>query len=385
MLNKILPVMLFGVLFWIAGMFSDIYREGRPDILTALIAFFVIVNSYSFVYEKRNKFLLIFFSMFLILTGFQAVAFVVGVYIFFWLYCREYRKYICNSFIYFCLGSAAGFLLLVAFMWVNGHLFAFLTANIAYSATLKNLSVALLPYIGPLIGLDVDEWLAKADDLVKGDGFLYRILHNYIINAEYLVLLATAIVILMVENRVRNKKSIVNILCWLSLFIPLFMGISGRFADYYTWMSFLPALMGFVLLFDSSLKRVSRLIAFVPVLWILCTGLIPKTWKNDNSYRNLQQFVEELPVQKQDIIVSPFSVFYDIRIKSDSCYFLGIYPEKYMASTAKYIITTSEDDYGREELDNYLEKMRNDSSITVLLIRECVNPCLKAYEIKKLF
>lgn len=377
-IKKISSVILLCILFWGAETLVSIYNNVRPDTLNSLLALWTIISVLDFVRGNSNKIKLIIFSALLFLSGIQACPFIVAFFLFLLLYYRSQRHIFAKAFLWFLFGIAIGFVLLSTFMLINGHLFVFIASIFSYSSTLKSLCVLLLPYFGKLLGLNVNAWIAKAANDEPTPSFMDKLLSTFA-SPEFLILVIAAMVIIaFLYKKDKDLRKLIIPLFLFTLYIPLFMEIAGRFQPYYRWMSLFPIILCITLLCDLS-KRYVQYSLLTLALIICYHGTIKGLLVKDNKYSNVQRFIHSLPVTRTSKVIVPFSTFYEIKTKSDSCYFIEIYPQK-MVKNADFIITQKKS-YKESEINDYLNKEKADTTKTVRIIGKCNDPVMTAYSI----
>ena len=100
------------------------------------------------------------------------------------------------------------------------------------------------------------------------------------------------------------------------------------------------------------------------------------------NYRNLHSFVEQQHFNPSDNVVCPFSMFYEAKAACDTCYFLGIFPEEYLGRV-DYVVTADGSDSFDQRIDEYIDRLKTDTTIAVTIIDRCENPSLTLYHVQK--
>lgn len=331
-----ISVFIFALLFWGCAEFAFIYRNGRGDMLGVLLC--VMLANYVFDYiSTKNKTLLYvisFLSGLLIWSALQACIFAVAALLFvIAIYYKEYKNEFIKVAIYMFIGFVVGFALMMLFFWYNDHLFPFLVSIASLSGTLKSVAASLLPYVGPTFGLNPEEWLAKLADDEVGPSIFEKILSIYDF-ITYDILLAVLIFILLLKRSNIEKPQwrhpVVLFLLFVIL-VPVFMNFAGRYVEYYRWMSYLPlvvSLIIFVELFEKKyITKGVLLVAFI-ISAVGVFSMFDKEQKEKNDAIKL--LCQRLPVNKSDVVCAPDEFFYEIRKKSNECYFTKHYPVKYL-------------------------------------------------------
>lgn len=113
-------------------------------------------------------------------------------------------------------------------------------------------------------------------------------------------------------------------------------------------------------------------------------------WLKPLSYSSLCSLTAACWIGKKDNIIATFLPFYEVKTISDSCYFLEIYSVKTTA-IAGYIICPTEKGKMDEKvryylkakyIEEYMERIKSDSTKTKTAIDELNNPSMIVYEIK---
>lgn len=345
-----ISVVTFSLLFWGGAEFAFIYRNGRGDMLGVLLC--VMLANYVFDYiSSRNKtrlYVICFLSSLLIWSALQACIFAVAALLFvIAIYYKEYKNEFIKVGKYMFIGFFIGFALMMLFFWYNDHLFPFLVSITSLSGTLKSLAASLLPYIGPSLGLNPEEWLAKLADDEVGPSLFEKILSIYDF-ITYDILLAVVVIILLSKKKYIAKPQWRNPVVLLGLFVilvPVFMNLAGRYVGYYRWMSYLPLVVSLIIsieLLDEKNIKVGVLLVSIIISAIGVHSMFDKEQKDKNDAIKL--LCQRLPINKTDVVCAPDEFFYEIRKKSNECYFTKHYPVKYLdINSINYYIKNKHD------------------------------------------
>jgi hypothetical protein len=371
-------IILFLLLFWCAGIFSWIYRNGRPDILNMLCTVCFLVS----YYEKRNKWLLALFSFLIIISGIQSCPYLLCILICLYFFQSD-KKRIKTAIYMFFAGVLGGMVFFNVYFYLQGHLLGFYYRSfILCSSTMQNISLFLLPYIEKVlpIGAEIKEALLKTDNSVSVS-FFERMMNAYSVNKEYLLLCLSNGVIyawLLIKRQI-TYKSVESKFLLITLLVPLFMALAGRFAVYYSWMCYIPSVICLIYMLGKHGKRI-----FVPVICGLATLTVvlfglPKTLVtvDKKAYKNVESFILKQNFSDKDKIISPFTSYYAVRNITKTCYFTGVYPLTLVPEDTKYILT-AKDDYGSENMDIYIKQCEA-AGKKVSVIDSLASPQMKLY------
>jgi 4-amino-4-deoxy-L-arabinose transferase-like glycosyltransferase len=347
------PVIFFLLLVWCADTFSWIYRNGRPDILNmACVAGFLI--SY---YKGKNNWRLILFSFLIITSGIQACPYILGILICIYFLHSDKRK--AKKGIYlFIIGSLSGLLFISIYFYLQGHLLSFYYRTFFSSSSAKSLVSLLLPYIEIILPMDMSIKEALSKQTAESTSFFKNLIEAYTINKEYIVLCVVNGLMclgLTIKKKIIFKSTEAKLLL-VSIAIPAMMSIAGRFAIYYTWMCYLPAVLCSAYIVGKHSKSIDIPIVYgFATLFIVSFGLPNTLITSDrNVYHRIETFVQKQNFSDKDKIISPFMSYYAIRNITKTCYFTGTYPLSLVPEDTKYILT-AKDDYGNENMDIYLK------------------------------
>ncbi|MDR0732841.1 MAG: hypothetical protein LBF08_02090 [Dysgonamonadaceae bacterium] len=349
-------LILFLLLFWCGGMFSWIYRNGRVDILNMLCTT-VFITGY---YYNVKKWALALFAFLITISGIQACPYVLGIliYIYFFQSDKNRTK---NAIFMFIAGALSGLLFMSVFFHLQGYLLSFYYRCFCFSGSFNNIISSLIPYIEKITLLDpaIKEALNKPA-IVSATPFLQRILDAYAVNREYLILSVINVIVyvgLLIKRKIIFNSPETRLL--FIIIIPLIMTVAGRFAGYYTWMCYIPAVVFAVYIVGKYGKQI-----YIPIVYGLMTAVIlilglPKTLitSDKEAYNNITTFIKKQNFSDADKIASPYKSYYVIRNITKTCYFTGLYPLALMPEDTKYILT-AEHDYGSENTDLYIERCK---------------------------
>ena len=372
---------LFTLLFWGTSEMAWMYRNGRPDMLGALVASLTIlaIDHYLRAKSLPARMAVVACSALLFCSAIQAAVYLFALWLFFFIVMKSRRKTVVTLLPLLLAGFMLGLLLVSLFMLLWSRLEAFVCSLVQYSATLSDMALAVLPWVGSVLDFDVSPYMQKLSELTTDRSLAARLASM----AEYrsfLILSAitlTAYATSFKDNlrRLFGDEGFLLLLC--ALYVPFFMNLAGRFASYYRWMAFLPLLFSVV-----SMAGRSR-------LWCALYGLVAvimsvfgiRSMLHDDN-EQIRSFVQRQHFSPSDAVVCPFSVFYDIKPVCDTCYFVGIFPTEYI-SHVDYIIEAPDGDKFDKPITDYVNKLKADTTITLTVIDHQAHPSLTLYQVKK--
>jgi 4-amino-4-deoxy-L-arabinose transferase-like glycosyltransferase len=370
-IKNLYSLILFLFLFWGAGVFSWIYRNGRPDVVGMLCVIGFFVSYYYFLHNKIAKWILSIFSFLIITAGIQSSLYVICILLCL-LFFQSDRKSVKNAIYMFIIGLAGGLFFLSVYFYSQGFLLQFYYRTFLFSSSLKDFVSFLISHIEHWISpinTDIKEALLKTSHS-PAPPFLERICDAYLANKEYLVLCAANGLLsayLLLSKRISSFSIEIKLLI-ISLVVPIFMTFAGRFVSYYTWMSYLPAVICLVYIAGkhSKLKCISIGCSLVAIA-IVCSGLFYTLTKaNKRAYKNVEAFIAKQNFTNQDKIISPFISYYFVRNITKECYFVGVYPLSLVPEDTKYILN-AEEDYGAKNVDIYIEQCKSNNKKVLTL------------------
>jgi len=134
------------------------------------------------------------------------------------------------------------------------------------------------------------------------------------------------------------------------------------------------------LLYDKLMDRCLSSILCIGILVLSMCGLPYKVLASDDTYPVVRKFVRDLPIKEDDVVVAPYTTFYDVREKTRNSYFIQTYPIKYLPKMPDYIIIGDEG-YNIEALDAYLQELKGDANNVVKRINYLDKPRLEVWKI----
>lgn len=375
---------LFTLLLWGTGEMAWMYRNGRPDMLCALLVATAILAARRYLASESpsTRIAIIAASAALACSGLQAVVYLCALWSFCFIADRERRKPYIRLLVLMLTGFSLGIPSVALFMLAHGRLVAFASSIVQYSATLSSLALTVVPWAGDVLGFDAIPYTQKLLQLTTKMSLGQRLL-SIAAYRSFLILAAITLAayISCYRNSLRLLLSDAGFLMWLfALCTPIVMVLAGRFPVYYHWMAFLPLLLSVTLMAVRS--RVWCAVFCVAAFTMSAFGIRSMLPDGQGDYSRLQSFIGRQAFKKSDVVVCPFSVFYEIKPLCDTCYFAGIFPTEYI-SHADYIIEAPDGDAYDQPVSDYLNKLKADSTLTITAIDTCENPSLTLYQVKK--
>lgn len=379
-------VILYTSLFWCFEELAWMSRNGRVDILGALIASLLIFSIVKSIFNsKLNTIAIIIYSTLLILSGIQAAVFIVALYFLFIILYKTHRRFILKSAAYTILGYGIGFSASCVFMYFIGNLKGFIMSFINMSATLHKI---YYQYIRPAISNNEPIIISN-----EHNNILQNIIESY---SSYsfiaLLLLCLIVIIFLIKKRINPiRTNAPFILFLISLYIPVFMNFAGRFSEYYRWMCYIPTIMAITLWYASIEKRQIKL-GIITVCMCICINGIVSLGKPgyNKDYKALENFIAKQPFHKDDRIETMWSTFYMIKPRVNDCYFY-CRPQNNYSNNIDFILTpishgeyVSRYFYEHEKaLAEHLNILKADTTVQIQLIDELKTPNVKLYSVRK--
>ncbi len=377
-------VALFTVLFWGTREMAWMYRNGRPDILCALVFVLAVlaIDAYLSAKSSTARFAVIVSSALLLCSGVQAAVYLLAVWLFFFIVSKKRRGESIHLLIFLLSGMLLGLLLVALFMLAHGRFVAFASSIVQYSATLSSIALALLPWAGEVFGFNSEPYTLKLLELNTESGIIER-LSSLVEHRSFIILSTIALVAygIIYRKDLRNTlsdKGFIMLLC--ALYAPFIMILAGRFPAYYRWMVLLPLLISV-----TSLAARHRLwcsmfsvMAFLLTVFGIRSMLPDEQW----DYESIRSFVQRQHFKSSDSVVCPFSTFYEMKPVCDTCYFAGIFPMEFMGHV-DYIIESPDGNEYDQRITTYVNKLKADTTVVLTSIDHCEHPSLTLYQVKQ--
>ena len=375
---------LFTMLLWGTSEMAWIYRNGRPDMLCALVCVFTVLTIDHYLLEKSrvHRLAVIATSALLLCSGIQAAVYLCALWLFFFMSMRGQRKESVHLLVLLLSGFLIGLVLVSLFMLAHGRLMAFACSIIQYSATLSGIALAVLPWAGEVFGFSSAPFTQKLLELNTEASLIQRLA----LMAEYrsFVILSLVALLAYIESFRHNWRNLLSdkgflwLLC--AFYVPIMMNLAGRFTVYYRWMAFLPLMVAVTSI--ATRHRfwcaVFNIVALLLTVFGIKSILPDEQW----NYKNLRSFVERQHFKPSDAVVCPFSTFYEMKSVCDSCYFVGIFPTEYI-DHVDYIIETTDDNEFDQPITNYVNRLKADTTVVLTALDHCKHPALTLYQVRK--
>lgn len=370
-------VALFTVLIWGTSEMAWMYRNGRPDMLCALLFVFAVlaIDRYLLAKTLTTRLAVIVASALLLCSGIQAAVCLLALWLFSFVVMKDWRKKALHLFALLLGGMLLGMLLVMLFMLAHGRLVAFVSSIIQYSATLSGIALAVLPWAGETFGFNTVPYTQKLLGLTTETSLCER-LASITEYRSFLILSTVALVAYASCYRAHLKGLLNNkgfLILLYALYVPFIMTLAGRYPIYYRWMAFLPLMVSI-----TSLAARHRLwCAVLGVAAVVLTGFGIRSMLPDNQqdYENMRSFVQRQHFKSTDAVVCPFAVFYEIKPVCATCYFAGIFPTEFI-DHADYIIEAVGGDEFDQPITNYVDKLRTDTTVVLTAIDHSCAPAV---------
>ncbi len=387
------PTTLFTLLLWGVSEMAWMYRNGRPDMLCALL--FVIcvlaIDKHLRFKSASSRMSVVAASALLLCSGIQVAACLCGLWLFLFIVMKGRRKDCLRLLALLIAGISLGLLLVALFMLAHDRLLAFACSILQYSATLSAIVLAVLPKAGQVLGFATESYTQKLLDLAPASGFGERLV-SFMACRSFLFLFVVSFVAYVAIFR-RNLNKLLRdkgfLVLLFSLYVPIFMTLMGRFAAYYRWMAFLPlllaatsvavrhrwwgAVLGVVALFTTAFG-IRSLLPDEHACPDNRFCLLSRHYKNRHSFAGRQHF------KPCDAVVCPFSLFYELKPVCDTCYFVGIFPIEFIGHV-DYIIEAPDGNNFDQPITDYVNKLKADTTIVLKIIDHCEHPSLILYQV----
>jgi hypothetical protein len=374
---------LFTLLLWGTGEMAWMYRNGRPDMLCALIFVCTVWAIASYLSEKTPaaRLAVVVASALLLCSGVQAAVCLCAVWLFFFIAAKGRCRESVRLFALLMTGILLGMLLVALFMLANGRLVAFICSIIQYSATLSAISLTVLPWAGEVLGFNPAPYTEKLLALTTESSLCER-LHSIAECRSFLVLSMLSLVAYAFSFRNHLKalttdRGFLMLLC--ALCVPLVMTLAGRYPVYYRWMAFLPLL--FAVTSIAARCRFWRAVFSVAAVLLTVFGIRSMMPDGQWDSENLRAFVQRQHFKPSDAVVCPFSAFYEMKPVCNTCYFAGIFPTELIAHVDYIIEATDGDEFDRPITD-YVNKLKADTTVVLTATDYCEHPSLTLYHVQ---
>lgn len=384
---NLMQATLFFILLWGIGGMIDIYRNGRGDLFGCLMCLLLLVAVIAYIQNTKKKelWIILILSIALFWSGIQCCVLAFFAMFFYWIVDKTNRKKTFRMSLVMILGFIVGLITVLAFFQYHNHLIAFLSWFVGSSGTLRGYTLKLLPYIGPIIGVDADSILQRAGSdmgISSGSEFFLRVL-SILKDPSYIILLITAVIVCVVDilnDKGKRHNNLILLLLIFDLLIPFFMNLAGKYVWYYTWMSYLPLIVAVTLGYSTLTRKTYLVIMACPVVLLLVLSYSHiYNRENAEEYLEVSEMCNRIPFEKNDLVSAPDQFFYILKEKTDYSYYTERYPVEYInMPELKYHIVDKTRKYY-----NINKVISADSTIILVPIDSCCNSKIVAYKLSK--
>ena len=379
---SIVQIFLLIVLIWCTNDMVFMYSNGRPDLMGAFFLVLIANEMIHTIKSGKRKWSIFVLSALLMTTAIQTAVCLVLLLLLSFLILDTYRKDIkCFAFLS-VLGIFMGFIMNCAFMTYHGHLVSFVVNIFSYSGSAKAIAAFILPMMSDCLGIDAVYYMGKLSKMGVESPLYMRFISAFTRPAYLALLMADSAFLLLYLKSIKKEPYylIIRYLFIMTLTVPLLMVLAGRYESYYYWMAYLPLFLLTVLLLRFPNYRWGCFIIVFSVLFILTHD---RMREDDSNYHELESFISHCTMLKDQKIIAPFSVFYEISKLSSDTYYLGIFPSRALPQRIDYIILPERSaDYGNDRLYDYFDSVSQSDSQQVVLVAENKRLELKVYKIK---
>lgn len=379
---SVFAAIFFSGILWFTADISNLYREGRPDILCALFSILIVKEAYNYIINKHTKpYKLVIYGVLLFMSGLQACMCIAAMFVYFLIWFWKEKVQITKAFLFFLCGCIIGLFLTAAFMYYTGVFNTFVINTLHQSSTLWKLFLFVAPLFTTKQFGDFSE--------VKID-FIDKLSESF--SSPMVWVLFGGGVLLLMYCLYRNKNKSTVILFILPVFIVVAMNASGRYYGHYCWMFFLPQLFYLTYIL---MKMSSKSPAIVGCLTLLATCVISQPSFgdiNDKAYKNMSDFVNRQNFKLTDKVATPMAVFYELKPHIKDIFFPEICPLKsiprldyiivptYNAKSDKFMNYYSS---GIPKMNECFQNIANDTTIVLQVLDSCKYPSVQLYKIQR--
>lgn len=367
-------VAMFTVLLWGTGEMAWMYRCGRPDMLCALLTVGAVtaIDRHLTARSTFTPWAVMVMSALVVCSGVQAAVCLCVLWLFLFVVMKGRRREMLRLLVHLVAGIAAGLFLTMLFMLAHGRLIAFVSSLVQYSATLSSIAIALLPWAGEAFCFDATPYLQKLQELSVSTDLGDR-LASVVSFRSFIVLAAVALIAYVVSLRKALGDSGFLALLF-AVGVPFVMMLAGRFPDYYRWMAFVPLLMA---LTSIAVRRRWWAAVFGVLATVLAIqGIRSLQPAQQWSYARMRSFIGRQHFAETDAVVCPFSVFYEMKARCATCYFVGIFPPEFVGHV-DYVIQPE----NVPRISDYVRQLRADSTVVLTAVDRCEHPSLTLYAV----
>jgi hypothetical protein len=321
---------------WLSELMSLIYRDGRPDTITLLLATATAVIFYS-GWEKK-KYVVFIVGLLSVLAGIQLPPFVFILLGMAFLFTSKRRKVFSFGVLY-AAGIAAGIAGLLAFLYTRGSAYTFLTQTFASGYTVSGDVAQAVVYNDSKVYSRIS---ARVLELIDVKALYFRDSSSVILMASL-----TALAAWQLGTDRKNASAWKIVIC--VLLVPPTILIMGRYPFYYTWMSLSLLLVGCFVGFQKIPGRWRLVLASLMIGAILVTGL-PRTlvvegWPNRDRQQRIREFINQ-HIEPSDWVYGEHEAYYACIAVASEFFTLSysggrglpVFPEDQRAKLSKLVL-----------------------------------------------
>ncbi len=289
------------ILFWSGYMISYIYRDGRPDCITLLLAVCILYSVF-IPDNKRRKLYICLTGILSPVAGVQLPPYIVIVMAIGFFFVKDRLALFRIGFLYIA-SVLAGLVLLMFFLYLNGSLYTFLTQTFASGFTITG---------------DMAQMAVYKDSRTTGriSARMSDLLHFYKLYREdisaFILLVFNTIAVLFTNKNMRSGKYLRYTLL-ISFIIPPAMLVLGRYPFYYSWMGYLIIIITSVLIIENAgnklISSTGVLACVISILIGFPLRLFDAAQKKDTEQKNIYAFIAQ-KISLSDTLLGENMVYY---------------------------------------------------------------------------
>ncbi len=385
---------LFTMLLWGTAEMAWMYRNGRPDMLCALMFVCSIhaidrwrlspvpTNGAFLLITAKPCLYVILTSALVLCSGVQAAVCLCAFWLFLFMVVKGGRGEAIRLLVLLLTGIFSGTLIVALFMLAHGRLVAFASSIIQYSDTLSSLALVVLPRAGEVLGFSPTPYMQKLLELRTSSSLGERL--ATIVQFRSFILLSVVALMAYMSffrnklSRLLGDRGFLSLL--FALYVPVAMNLAGRFAIYYRWMAFLPLMVAITSI--AARCRLWRVVFAVVAMAMSALGIKSMLPDGHCDNNNLHTFVERQHFKSADAVVCPFSMFYELKPVCDTCYFVGVFPAEFLGRV-DYVIEAVDGDEYDLSITDYVNKLRADTTVVLTTVDHCEHPAITLYKVQK--
>lgn len=366
----------FALLLWMSSDMAYMFRNGRPDLIGALLVVLYVNNLLA--YRKRNTYVNWIsggIAALILMSGIQNFIYLLLLLIIGICFLNDYRLFIVRQSKWTVLGGLAGFSLCLLYMFLWGHLMGFLENIACYSGAMKTMASITLPVLQDITHIDFSYYIQKLSEPESMSDPFYFKLFKILAAPSFSIVLVACFILGLCRKSKLNRVLALKGLFAVSVGIPLLMSVAGRFTAYYYWMALLPLFLLFSILSDQR-KLKTFLLSILSCITICVLGLINIC--KDNRYGEVRSMIEDIHEFEGKKIVAPFSVFYEVNRYICDSYYVDGYSEKYIPEDIDYVIVNEDK---KSKTMKFLEMKLKNPNVRSRIIAENENSKMRVYEL----